>query len=805
MTAKKLVSTALLLGMFATPLPTQGREMTQLQDTVAGVGTQVHVRQLEANERIDVLVLPPVGDEIVIPVQADANGEAVADVHGDETERAGVYTVSLGRDGDRFAERSTFEVFPDSIDRRSSRIVADRDSINPNGRDVVSVTVIARDRYDNPIVGHPLTLVSNRADDWIDAVDQQTDERGEQRFDVATDEAGSITLRALDLISGEPLEDVVYLDAGGGVGGERIVDYDDRSYLSTLRAQATPSRNPIIDHFEIDAPSKMRAGVEAQEITIRAVDRNDEVVDTYVNTIIISSPTDPLAVLPGLGRYTFEGRDLGERTFSLALKFSAPGKQVLRVEDAADPRIAGQVTIDVSGTSTSGGGNGIEITSHKDGQTVNTDTITLEGRGPAFANLLVMGGLDDVRGDTDRGGLFSIKVRLNPDQREFTLRVRDDAGRNDSGPLRLILDNVPPTISGIAFNPTMPEERTQVQVTAQAEPQLKSMIMEITNPRDGAKQEVTLTETATASGGTYTATFTAPETGNYQPKFIATDAAGNSAQMLSQLLVGMNALPQVQNLKAQSRKLAVSLTWDALQEEVDGYRIYVGETPESFPYVLETGKPMTRTTVSGLEIGKDYYFAVTAVKGDQESIEKSEVVKAQAVGLILTIKPGNAQLDLSWNKLPKEIPIASYRVEYGLSEDAYQIIKEVTATSDSQRDLVNGVTYAVRVTPLTSSGNTIADLAVTGRGTPSGDLHPGAGDPIPFRPTPTPVLQNPTPYVPVQPYVPPAQLPENGLPPIIWWIAGGATALLTLMHWQLRRSQRISQAFLREMQSRYYH
>lgn len=813
-----IVIVTLTLGLLLSPVMAFARGIDHAADSIAGMGTTVHLANLAPGEHVDVTVLPPVGDIVIIPVIADDRGAAVVRVRGDDTRRAGAYGITLAGSGAVDDVRGMFTVYPDSVDLRSSRITTSATSIDANGKERVTITVAALDRYANPVPEHPFSLVSSRRSDRVDAVTGQTDDRGEQQFSLLSMEDGIVHLRAIDLLSGNSLDDVVEIMAGdGGIGGEQARQYaylNDPSYNtpSLYRADLTTSTSVLIDHFEVLAPAQMRAGVEAQEVTIRAVDRNGRTVESYINTVRFSAPTDPTAVLPGLGSYRFEPRDQGRRTFALSLKFTRPGKHIFRVEDGSDARIFGQAVIDVTGTVIgASGSNGIEITSHRDGQTVNTNTILLEGKGPPFVNLLAMGGVDDVRGDTDREGAFSMRVTLASNQTDFTLRVRDDAGRSDSGPLHLILDNVPPVLGTVVFSPTVPQENASVQVTVPSEAKLASLSMQIILPKTGAKQDINLTETQNGSGSTYTAQFTAPENGNYQPKFTARDAAGNEATLVAQLSIGIASLPTVQKLRAEPRASAIDLVWDPVSIAVDKYRIYVGESEDNFSYTLETNKPTTQATLAGLTPGKEYFFAVTALSKDLESAEKSNVARAQAIGLVLRAEPGDAQVRLSWNALPSDMGITGYRIEMGLHIDAMQAIEDVLGTTATLTDLLNGVAYTFRVTPLASDRAALEDIAAVAESTPSGngfsfspnDLHRAAPLPEPvIDETPKP-LPPPVSYV-VRPSEKPVTITDSGLPTMFLLALSGIVGLAIAIHWRLRRSERTTLAFLEEMQSRYH-
>jgi len=64
-----------------------------------------------------------------------------------------------------------------------------------------------------------------------------------------------------------------------------------------------------------------------------------------------------------------------------------------------------------------------------------------------------------------------------------------------------------------------------------------------------------------------------------------------------------------------STSTSANLTWSASTSNVSGYRVYYGTTAGSYAQAMGSGAPATGTsyTVTGLESGKTYYFAVTAV------------------------------------------------------------------------------------------------------------------------------------------------------------------------------------------------
>src|SRR5205814_673211 len=134
----------------------------------------------------------------------------------------------------------------------------------------------------------------------------------------------------------------------------------------------------------------------------------------------------------------------------------------------------------------------------------------------------------------------------------------------------------------------------------------------------------------------------APVAGAYQPSVVVTDAASNATEVRVRLTVIPRELPPVQHVTALPRANAVELHWDAIQgQTVEKYRVYIGESQADFSSTLDTAKAVDSATISGLTPGKQYFFALTALQGSQESKEKSQVVSAVPLGVQLKVTPAD--------------------------------------------------------------------------------------------------------------------------------------------------------------------
>jgi hypothetical protein len=818
----RTLSRLLLTFLLASLVPTQALAMGTLtaNDSIAGLGASIELRGFAASDVLEVIVRIPDGMEVPLPVRTDATGAGVARLSPSDTEVAGIYRARVEKGGATLSAETSFEVLADTVEADNASVKAVPSRIETDGFDEAVVTVTLMDRFGNPLPGRPVTLISGRSSDQISPIDTETDGNGEQRFAVSTTQAGLIQVRAVDLLSGISVGSEAEIQAGMSTAMGSPYAPAAQPYPPAYPTYYPPAYQPyptyappagrqmyygspyaaqtagfdVIDHFEIDAPDEMAVGDEAPKISIRAVDRSGQTVEDYIGSILFSS-TDAEAILPNFGRYTFRDRDLGEKSFPLVLKFSSPGEQMLRVEDANDPRIFGETSVEVTGAGGSSGQRGIEITSHSDGDTVNVLSIQIEGTGPKFANLIVQGGAQDADGSTDEDGKFSVPITLKATQRDFTIRVRDETGRYDSGPIQLILDTEAPVIGDVGFFPEEINENEQVLATVTSEPGLQQVVMQLTDPETRAGQEIPLIENPTASGS-YQGFFNAPRRGQYQPVIVAMDRAGNVTEVRAVLTVGVKALPTVENVRVSSRTNAVALEWDAVESDIDGYRIYVGDSPTNFLYNLDTGRVTTKATVAGLSSGKAYYFAVTALKEDIESKEKSEVVEARTLGLTLQVQPQEASLLLQWT-LASETPLSSYLLEYGVQEGVYTERRLLNGElkAFTLRDLLSGITYHVRLTPVTVTGDKLDELSAIDKAIPTGSglFRATPADPIPFDPASPPGNVK----------TPPPASPTTGIPPVALWAAITAAIIGFGLYLHRRKTLRQSHAFLQAIQSQY--
>ncbi len=801
-----------------------------VDDVVAGFETAVHVTGSTPSRSIDLHIVSPSGEDTTIPVTADATGKADASIPARLTTEAGMYRVFAIAGQKKLGAEASFEVLSDRVDPALSHITVSHPLLPPDGRSSVTVTVTLQDTHGNPLPGRPVQLVGSRAEDRIMnlSAQRETDARGQMSFAIQTQTPGDIALRAIDLLSGTMLLSVAHISAGdpSSVGGfaygfpapAYAPQYQNQNSLwmpspSPFAAQiagspqvASVKTYDVVDHFEIIVSTKTAKVKDVIPlVTVKAEDAAGNVVESYTGSAKMTAPTDPHATLPGLppddGKVKFSPKNRGVVSFPWAVTFSKSGEQTLVVTDETG-KIRGQGSVTVTGSVDIPADRKILVESPKNGDTVNTRQLLVKGKGPVLANLNVwaVGGQttpDAVtegdptgRAETQDDGTFSFILPLPAQGSDVMIEIQDENVEYDSGPITLHIDTDGPALK-YALDPALPKEGDNVTISVTSEPTLPEVSMQMLD------KKMSLTE---STPGTYQVIFQAPARGETPFTLSGKDPAGNVTQVTGTLTIDGPILPQVQNVRAQSLAGGIQLTWDLIPDAtLTGYRIEVGKGPDRVDSTLDAPATMDSAAVMGLKGGINYFLTVRAMRADDKGPASSPAVVARTLGMEVSITPQESSLLAQWT-FPDTTPLSSFLLEYGSAEGEFseKRLLDGAMRAYTMKDLLTQP-YLIRLTPISTTGESLTDLAVTTQGTPL----PPAGfststDEITSTKTDTVAPDNAL-------HEGAPAVTDSGMPGIPVRLVLGFTAIVLGLYWYRRKkSMRETREFLQAMNRKYH-
>jgi hypothetical protein len=779
---RRILATLVLLGTLPLPVPALAVGSITANASFAGVGTEIVLSGFAPNSNLDLTFTSPSHAEFVLPVTVNPAGYASEMVPGDALQEAGTYTVTAH--GIQAKLQTTLDIAPASIDADMSDIEA-----RMIGAREAEVTVTLRDRFANPLPNRPALLISSRSTDRIQAVTNQTDANGIQRFVLQTVQPGVIALSSLDLLSSTILAGRATLNMGGSIGGN--------THALTASIFPTASAQDVaVKGFKITAPKTVPRG-EPFSFQVTAVDAAGSIVQSYESSVYISTPSDPDANLPGsinsdregFGQLRFFIQGQGRMDVSLATWFETEGEQELVIEDAADSSIRGSAMITVTPSDGPNDTKTIRILSPK-GTVASTSTI-VTGIASAYSNLIITGGNETVMTETDGEGNYSAQVRIPTGATQVTLTVSDESGRLKSASVTLKVDASAPSGGNASLSPSSVPAESNVLATLQLdanEADIKSITLEISGqslPMSQNPVNPTLYQTNFAAP---------PDIGKYTATFRVQDDAGNTAITVRELTVTEKGLSRIENIRATGEAGSVRITWNPSKDEIDGYAILIA-SPESvgpnsepiFDRSLNVPPTAASAIVEGLNAGWPYVFAVVAKRAGNEGPQSAAVV-ATPTGLSVRAVPGRAEVQLSW-EFKDAPPLLGYFIEYGLSPTTLSEKRQVSTVQTVRIGDLLPREYFFRVTPIDVTAKRMEKLAVLLKATPLDQgFHGAAGDPVSIDPNlPTPPSNT-----------------NSGIPPLAWWAALALTVLAYAVHRKNKKKTKQTKDFLCMMERQYH-
>ncbi|PIZ74074.1 hypothetical protein COY07_01175 [Candidatus Peregrinibacteria bacterium CG_4_10_14_0_2_um_filter_43_11] len=375
----------------------------------------------------------------------------------------------------------------------------------------------------------------------------------------------------------------------------------------------------------------------------------------------------------------------------------------------------------------------LTIKSPSDDSELGSTSVIVTGQGDANINLKVFDN-DSKIGDseTDEDGFFSFDAK-NLENGSHVFYVMSEGGEV-SNSVHVAIDTVPPVLSLLSVYPDgVVKPGDPLSITVQSEPDLDEVKVRL--------QGIEAALLASDIPGTYTATVAAPALeGTFPLDVILVDKLSNKAELSGQATVQTGALkpkspPAVDGLEGTSGDAQVTLNWQAVighDNPIQRYRLYYGAHYNELNQTFETQGAVTTLTLSGLENGKQLFFAVKAV--DSKGIESDDFGVTIALTPAAPAVPALAQpafvgyqaipmdgaVQLSWPAFPG-VHAFYYKIYFGVKSGQYD---DFAVTSDyspyfTVRDLINEVPYHFVIAALDINGYEISSLSPEFTATPS--------------------------------------------------------------------------------------
>lgn len=655
------IAVAVLSNPFASEAePKQGTQASVLlaHSSIAGLTTQVDVEGLPLSQ-LEILVETPTNKELIFQATTDESGKASLMIDSAHLNAAGDYEVSVRHAGKKesFSSAESFEIYAGTVSDSKSTVTVSKNTAR--GGETVELTVALKDELMNPLKGHVVKVMADKASVDVYSPDFATDENGEIRFYALTQSTGKDYIVQFDVVDSSSNVELRARPKIAVVGQGRSADQGGSVYLS---AEAGP-----LHHFSIEIEDESDAEVDAGDqldVVVTAMDEDNNIVTDYTGTIRFSS-TDGSATLPN--DYTFLAEDAGSHEFSLAVKFVTPGDQTLSVNDTDQYTIDGEFDLEVvtgDGSDDDYDEDFVDDDFERDGDftlispasgSYSEDSIEVQGDAQYGTSAIIY--LDEEeagRTDVDFDNSFSYSIS-NLEDGTYQIYVDIvELGDGDEGEEEILevletsdvetvtIDTEAPELVSIEADPEEEiEAESDVEITILSEKDLENVSLLFED------EVYELSETTTS--GKYTGTLPMPsEEGEYGVDVILTDALGNDAQYRDQLILEVVAsgtssdeeeqqeeeeneeteLGQVEGLITTGDKGMVLLSWEAPESSLDieYYKVYYGPSKDALYAVSTTEDDATTWKIEDLVGEELYYFAVAAVDEEGNESELSEAV-----------------------------------------------------------------------------------------------------------------------------------------------------------------------------------
>jgi hypothetical protein len=717
-------------------------------DTIAGYGSSCKASIFPANNEITFQITKPDGSIVRFPCVANIEGIATCDLNSFHTRQAGVYHVGAYLSGNGTPTNmptSVFKVYADTVSAVSSQFYASKQSVEANKTDSAYLMIILKDKYSNPIQGHSMEVISSRPDDTITKVNTTiTNEEGKTYFKVTSPTAGVSTFIAKDLNTGVVLTErpkIVFYQSSP----HYTIQTPSANHYSADILGNTAMGGGIAQSLQLIAPDTVKVNTPF-DVSVQALDSNGEPALSYRGLVFFSS-SDSTAKLPLTNTgYQFTGMDTNAtHTFAKAVIFLNKGQYKLTVTDVDNPELEDSKMITVV-DSTENNDNtngpviaGITLTAPTPNTKYGDSSVDITGKMKANTAYKVLDSgieIGNDKSDSD-GNIYFTAKGLSDGKHTIKVVSYDASGteQDQSDEIIFYVDTTGATLTDLSFNPNSnlsPGIPITIKVVSQ--PKLSKVRVIVDKIAHDLTEDPSLP-------GTYTGTFKTPsKPGEYPITIVLTNALGKESTPNTNkklVITSTGSAWKVTGLKTATGKTpgSVDLTWDnpPPSTTISGYTIYYDTNPLTLGNKLDASISTSAFTVSNLQPGSTYYFSVAAKNADGTEGPQSDIIPATAAGNTTTglknihVVSEDSKLTFTWDD-PKNPSIVKYQFDYGIKSGEY-LEKAITKDSTPKwyiPDLINGVTYYVKLSALDQSNKVIysSDEIVA---IPGGDqYHPSA-------------------------------------------------------------------------------
>lgn len=412
-----------------------------------------------------------------------------------------------------------------------------------------------------------------------------------------------------------------------------------------------------LDHFEVSVYPQTAKIWEALDLTIEAVDNNNQVVNNYSWTVIIFSESDPEASLPIIledNTYTFKASDQGRVVFENAVKFLKSWNQNIYVYDFDNDFIfwVWEVAIEAWASSES---KSISIISPEAWVTIWANSVKVSWSSEKNHQIkIILNNTEDFLTTTNDNWIFEYEITNLVDWTNSIVAKILDADWNEVGTSPNTVIMVEKDVISLVNVRVLPEEvesESAYEIEVLATPALKEVSVIVND---------ILTSTQEAEAGKYLAKVYAPkEEWTYKVDIVLKDnlwrektelwvASVKVTPVMNSAVVEdkqeeteaplESAWPKevdltIKNLKLVELKSKSILSWNKV-EWAKSYNIYKKLEDGNLEFVESVVEPKFEVLVDmEAEEVKYEYFAVKAIaeneEGEEYEWDLSEATKIQ--------------------------------------------------------------------------------------------------------------------------------------------------------------------------------